>query len=100
MFRSPRLFPALLVLVLLSASPALSQSRGAVPPSPISWSEALRSLLPDFVTRLWGHGGGLGGRQDGPAAGATSYTSIWADLGCDIDPYGRCRTTPQLTGGH
>jgi hypothetical protein len=100
MSRHSRLVPAVLVLVLLSASPALPQTRrGGAPPSPASFAEALRELLPDFLTRLWGQGGAGRPAVSRPATPA-SHTAIWADLGCDIDPYGRCKTTSQQASDH
>jgi hypothetical protein len=96
MSRSTRLL-ALPVLVLLSASPALPQARpGAVLPHATSWAEALREVLPDFVSRLWVRG------QVGRSAVPSRVTprSQSADLGCSIDPYGGCGTATQQTSGH
>jgi hypothetical protein len=105
----PRFAPALLALALLSASPALSQSRpGAAPPSTASFAEALRGFLPDFLVRRWGNlesstGGPGSGRRTAARIPATSRipTSVWAAEGCGLDPYGHClnlNTTPQPNG--
>ncbi len=96
MSRSSRLL-ALPVLILLSASPALPQTRpGAALPQQASWGEALREILPDFLTRLWVHG--QAGRP--VASFSASPRSRSADLGCSIDPYGKCVAATQQTGGH
>jgi hypothetical protein len=106
MFQRSRPFSAHLLLALLSASPALSQARPSAPsPRPAPFVEALRSFLPDFLTRLFEGGGSLAGRPgraDRPATSpkAASLHSSWADLGCSIDPYGHCLNVTQQSGGH
>ena len=102
MSRLPRLSFALLILALVSASPGHAQARQGAPSRPVSVIEALERFLPDLLTRWWGGGSPRStARPAGTATAATgSYLSIWADLGCDIDPYGRCKATAQPTGGH
>jgi hypothetical protein len=110
MTRTSRLTPALLMLALLSASPALPQARrGAAAPRPTSLVEVLRGLLPDFLTRLWGEegcGGDPYGTTCRPAAASpakpTSLTTVRAEEGCGVDPYGVCgnQTPHQLPSGH
>jgi len=103
MSRLPRLSFALLILALVSASPGHAQARQGAPSRPVSVIEALERFLPDLLTRWWG--GGPSRSTARPAGTATagrpgSPTSIWADLGCSIDPYGRCVTTTQQVGVH
>jgi hypothetical protein len=110
MTRTSRLTPALLILALLFASPALPQARrGAAAPRPTSLVEALRGLLPDFLTHLWaeaGCGGDPYGTTCRPAAPSparpTALTTVQAEEGCGGDPFGRCgtQTPPQLPSGH
>jgi len=68
------LTPAILVLSLTAATPALPQDHRGAAPRTTSFGEALRSFLPDFVGRLW------------------------ADLGCVVDPYGSCRPARMESG--
>jgi len=88
-----RLTPALLVLALLAASPALPQAHRGAPPRSTSFAEALRGFVPDFMARLWGD---LGCVVD-PFGGCRTAARV--ELGCDVDPYGRCKpaTAPPLT---
>jgi hypothetical protein len=67
-----RLVPAVLVLALLSASPALPQVHRTAPPRSASLADTLRGFFADF-------------------------TQLWGDLGCGIDPFGRCHSTPSFT---
>jgi hypothetical protein len=111
MRRHSRFTLALLVLVLLSASPALPQQgrRVADPSRTMSFGAALRSVLHQFLVRLW-EGAGCGVDPYGvcrPAAPAPQplepHTSLRAEEGCGVDPFGRCLTsaaTPQPPGGH
>jgi hypothetical protein len=103
--RHSRLTPALLVVALLSATPALPQGgRGAAPPRTASFGEVLRGFLPDFLTRLWGLA--EAGCQIDPYGGcrpsaALPTTSVRAELGCQVDPYGGCASqaaTPTPAG--
>ena len=95
--RSP-LVPTLVVLVLVSASPALPQAgRHAGSAAPASWTEALRSVLPKFLVRFSGDEG-CGADPYGRARNSQtksyrsnrSLISIWSEEGCGLDPYGRC----------
>ena len=105
--RHSRLTPALLVVALLSATPALPQGgRGTATPRTASFGEVLRGLLPDFLTRLWGLA--EAGCQLDPygscrpaAASPATPTSVRAGLGLGLDPYGgsTSQTTPQTPTG-
>jgi|SRR5882724_10791764 len=98
----------LLVVALLSAVPALPQSRrGEAPPRSASFSEALQGFLPGFLTRLWAEAGcgfdpygGCLAVAARPAVRPSHNTAVWAEAGCGVDPYGGCSAQPSSGGGH
>src|SRR5262249_886636 len=105
MSRYSRLAPALVAFALLSASPVLPQTRpGPAAPRTASLGEALRDLLPEFLTRLWGnlgcsivpYGGACRPAAAHPAA-KPSFTTVTAAAGCGVDPYGGCLPRPTVT---
>jgi hypothetical protein len=105
-----RLTPAILVLALLAATPALPQTHRSAAPRTASFGEIVRGFLPDFLTRLWdsatpsGDSGCIAdpyGGRCGTAVAHTPLTSVTGDSGCVIDPFGRCATaTTAPYGGH
>jgi hypothetical protein len=108
-----RLTPALLLLALLAATPALPQTHRSTAPRTASFGEIVRGFLPDFLTRLWdsatpsgdsGCGGDPYGRCGAaPAAVARPpLAAVSGDSGCVIDPYGRCgsASAAQANGSH
>jgi hypothetical protein len=105
-----RLTPAILILALLSVTPAFPQGQRSVAPRATSFSEIVRGFLPDFLTRLWdsatssGDSGCIFDPYGDHCAAVTArppLTTMSGDAGCDVDPFGRCRSavTP-ITGGH
>ena len=99
-----RLTPAILVLALLAATPALPQAHRGAAPRSTSFGEALRGFLPDFMTRLWADLGcgvdPFGGCRPiaATAAGTQPPTPAWAEAGCGSDPFGG--NCPRLTTSH
>ena len=101
-----RLTPAIALLALLAATPALPQTHRSTAPRTSSFSEIVRSFLPDFLTRLWnsttGSDSGCGadpfGGHCGTAVSRLPLTSLSADSGCGIDPFGgHCSTATQTS---
>ncbi len=98
MQHAARLTPALLVVALLVATPALPQARrGAAPPPTISFAETLRSFVPGFLLRFWDAATPAGDSGCGvdPYGGHCTATrppvaTVSGDSGCIADPYGRC----------
>jgi hypothetical protein len=108
-----RLTPAVVLVALLAATPALPQTHRSTAPRTASFGEIVRGFLPDFLTRLWDSAtpsGDLGcvidpyGRCSSASAAAARppLTSVSGDLGCSADPYGgHCGAvaqTPPPTG--
>jgi len=108
-----RLTPAIALLALLAATPALPQAHRSTAPPPSSFREFVRSFLPDFLSQLWDSATGsgdsgcgadpFGGHCSGIAVAHPPLTTVTGDLGCSADPYGgHCGTASQTSpsGGH
>jgi hypothetical protein len=97
-----RLTPAVLVVALLCATPALPQAHRAAAPRSTSFGEVVRSFLPDFVIGLFWGDSGCGVDPYGrcrPAAATPPLTTVTGETGCSADPYGgHCAAQP--SGGH
>jgi hypothetical protein len=95
-----RLTPAIALLALLAATPALPQAHRSTAPRTSSFSEIVRSFLPAFLTQLWnsttGIDSGCGadpfGGHCAKAVARPPLPTVTGDSGCVIDPFGRCAT--------
>jgi hypothetical protein len=97
----PRLTPALLVLILLSASPVLAQTHRGTTPQTVSFAEALRGSASNFMARLWSYSGcdvdPFGGHCG--TANRPPLTSLSGNSGCGVDPFGAQCTKVQTDSG-
>jgi hypothetical protein len=99
MYRFSRLLPAVLALTLVSSTPAFPQTHRSAAPRTASFAETLRSFLLDLGCTVDPLGGAC---RPASAAhvGRPRVTAMRSDVGCGVDPWGRCLPQTQTTSGH